>query len=248
LLLLFSQARAGILAGTVSCFLLCVALRKYRVLIHGMVLVSALAVLSIMLTPGEKGDPAMPVRHTVTSTGDFFLYKGHKDQGLLGSRESPWQQTVAVIRDHPWFGSGFGTSLSPNQQRTALGSFESPWATTREHGNSYLAILEWVGLLGVVPFIALLIALGINLAKMWTTLARTRNVYACSVPVAAVVTAGLIHAAFEDWLFAVGYYLCVFFWVFAFELVDLLPRPVPQPSMNACTTYRTDVSVALHRA
>jgi len=38
-----------------------------------------------------------------------------------------------------------------------------------------------------------------------------------------VVTAGLIHAAFEDWLFAVGYYICVFFWTFAFALDDLIP-------------------------
>jgi hypothetical protein len=36
-----------------------------------------------------------------------------------------------------------------------------------------------------------------------------------------VTVAGLIHAAFEDWLFAAGSYLCLFFWVLAFLLVDL---------------------------
>jgi len=40
---------------------------------------------------------------------------------------------------------------------------------------------------------------------------------------AAVVAAGLVHAAFEDWLFAVGYYLCIFFWIFAFAMIDVLP-------------------------
>jgi hypothetical protein len=35
----------------------------------------------------------------------------------------------------------------------------------------------------------------------------------------------LVHAAFEDWLFAVGYYLCVFFWSLAFIMVDVLPPP-----------------------
>ena len=38
-----------------------------------------------------------------------------------------------------------------------------------------------------------------------------------------VVLAGLLHAGFEDWLFAVGYYLTVFFWVAAFLLMDVLP-------------------------
>jgi hypothetical protein len=42
---------------------------------------------------------------------------------------------------------------------------------------------------------------------------------------AMVLMAGLVHAFFEDWLFAVGYHLCVFFWIMAFLLKDLLPSP-----------------------
>ena len=44
-----------------------------------------------------------------------------------------------------------------------------------------------------------------------------------------VVLAGLVHASFEDWLFAVGYYLCVYFWFFAFLLADLIPEDVVVP-------------------
>ncbi|MGA8274545.1 MAG: hypothetical protein WB919_23515, partial [Candidatus Sulfotelmatobacter sp.] len=40
-------------------------------------------------------------------------------------------------------------------------------------------------------------------------------------PFAMIIVAGLIHAGFEDWLFAPGSYLCVFFWVSAFLLIDL---------------------------
>jgi hypothetical protein len=46
-----------------------------------------------------------------------------------------------------------------------------------------------------------------------------------------VVVAGLIHAVFEDWLFAPGYYLCVFFWSLAFVFVDLAPW-APLPSLT----------------
>ena len=62
-----------------------------------------------------------------------------------------------------------------------------------------------------------------------------------AVPAAAIVLSGLVHATFEDWMFAVGYYICVFFWVIAFILVDLAPAPnvatspqriVPMPNQH----------------
>jgi hypothetical protein len=98
---------------------------------------------------------------------------------------------------------------------------------TREHGNSYLAIAEWVGLLGVLPFFFLIGLSAVNAARVMAYLRRTGNVFSPGVPLATVVIAGLVHAAFEDWLFAVGYYVSVFFWVTAFALVDYVPEPVP---------------------
>jgi hypothetical protein len=92
----------------------------------------------------------------------------------------------------------------------------------REHGNSYLAIAEWSGLLGVFPFYLLI---GTTAAQARTALLRLRrsgNILAPAVPAAAIVVAGLIDAGFEDWLFAVGYYLSVFLWAMAFILTDLL--------------------------
>jgi len=46
------------------------------------------------------------------------------------------------------------------------------------------------------------------------------------------LAAGLVHAAFEDWLFAAGYYLCVFFWTLAFIMVDVLPPPAAHDAQN----------------
>ena len=95
----------------------------------------------------------------------------------------------------------------------------------REHGNSYLAITEWVGLLGVVPFFCLVLLVMCNLAAVFFWIRRTGDYFSPAVPAAAVVIAGLVHAIFEDWMFAVGYHVCVFFWSIAFILVDLGPRP-----------------------
>jgi hypothetical protein len=106
-------------------------------------------------------------------------------------------------------------------------SFESFREATREHGNSYLAITEWVGLAGDVPFFALVTLTAVNVGRALAKMRRTSNILAPAIPLAGVLAAGLVHAAFEDWLFAPGYYLCVFFWTLAFIMVDVLAAPAP---------------------
>ena len=113
------------------------------------------------------------------------------------------------------------------QSDMEVGQYATVAAATREHGNSYLAIMEGVGLLGVLPFIALVLTLALKVGGVFAWLRRTANFRHFSVPVAMVLAAGLIHAGFEDWLFAVGYYLSVFFWVLAFAFMDLLPSEAP---------------------
>jgi hypothetical protein len=59
---------------------------------------------------------------------------------------------------------------------------------------------------------------------------RTGNPRHYSIPLAMVLLAGFVHAGFEDWLFAVGAYPCVYFWVLAFMLGALLPAAQEAPS------------------
>jgi len=221
LLLLFSSyARAGIAAAAFSCVLMCFSLRRYRLFMKGACLALLLATVVATLVP-RLDQPT----GSLTST---FLYKGRRDQGIFASRHSVWDSTVAEIRQHPWFGSGFGTSKTSDEEASPqLGAFASSALATREHGNSYLAITEWVGLLGDVPFFCLIALILSNIARVVVWMRRLGRASSPAIPVAMVLAAGLVHAAFEDWLFAVGYYLCVFFWAFAFILVDLVAHPVP---------------------
>ena len=233
LVLLFSSyARAGIAAAVVSCALLCLALRQYRLLIKGAgvaLLAAVVVATAVPVMPSFKEGPA-------PSFVSAFLYKGASVDEIMQSRVTPWQNTTSVIRAHPWFGGGFGTSATLSD--AAPGTFESTLAGTREHGNSYLAILEWVGLLGVIPFFLVIFVLLLNLGSVWAWMYRTQSPFSPAVPLAAILVAGLTHATFEDWLFAVGSYMCVFFWVLAFVLIEVIrssaPLPVhamsPQPS------------------
>src|SRR6266704_1886955 len=149
--------------------------------------------------------------------------------GIVTSNEitTRRRRSVAVIQEHPWFGSGFGTSKTAVDEVVETRGFASNSKFTREHGSSYLAILEWQGLLGVAPFLALVLAVALNAGEVLLWVPRTGNVFSPAFLFFLVVIAGLVHAAFEDWLFAVGYYLCVFFWSLAFVLNDFVSHRVP---------------------
>jgi O-antigen ligase len=229
LLLLSSYARASIGAATVSACLVLISLRRYRLLMVGAGLALLGALLISVAFPLRDVEPG---KHGQT-LADIFLYKGEKDRGIFGSRESPWDKTAAVIREHPWFGSGFGTSVTDYEVHSRDLSFRSVRGATREHGNSYLAIAEWTGLFGVLPYYALIFTVAVNVGRVLAWMRRTRSAMAPAVPIAAVLAAGLIHATFEDWMFAVGYYMCVFFWALAFVLDDVVPATAPLPASSA---------------
>ena len=247
LLLLSSYSRAGIVAAALGCLLLCVALRQYRLLIKGLGLGLLAAVFVAAFAP-LPSDESSPSDGTFGSTGLVFLYKGHQTAGLVGSRKPVWDQTVASVQQNPWFGTGFGTISATEGSSAEFGMFASNSKVTREHGNSYLAIVEWVGLLGVVPFFILVSLVAVNVGRVVRWMRRTGDPFSASVPLAAVMAAGLVHAAFEDWLFAVGYPLCVFFWALAFVLADVLPTHVSQaahaPEASRSDRWAESVGVA----
>jgi O-antigen ligase len=222
LLLLSSYSRAGIGASLISCILLCVAMRRYRLLLKGGAVVLAGAVLIAATVP-------LPDHHDVhtDSLTDVFLYKGKTEAGVFGSRVSPWAKTSAVIRERPWFGSGFGTSVTGVEGPQLDYAVESRYGSIREHGNSYFAILEWVGLLGIVPFLMLLVIIAVNVGRATAQMFRSANPMSPLVPITGVLIAGIFHAAFEDWMFAPGYYMCVFFWSLVFIQADLVSATEP---------------------
>jgi O-antigen ligase len=230
LLLFSSYARAGIAGAVVACTLLCLALREYGLYIRGVAVSLALAALVATVTPLHQ-QPS----DSLTSA---FVYKGRREDGILASRRPIWTETVSAIQEHPWLGSGFGTSATSMEVAQPPESFESLRAATREHGNSYLAITEWVGFAGDVPFLALVILTTVNVGRALVQMRRTKNVLSSAIPLVGVVVAGLVHAAFEDWLFAPGYYLCIFFWTLTFIMVDVVAGSALSPAKTAPSARR----------
>jgi O-antigen ligase len=217
-LLAASYSRASIVAAAVSCVLLCAVLRQYQTLIKGVGVALTIAVMVSALVP-------LPNSAATSTLSSRFVFKGKEGGALLSSRQSVWDTTIVSIEQRPWFGTGFGTARTDYDSNVnRVGNFGSNSITTREHGDSYLALVEGVGLAGAVPFVCLLLLTVANIGRVLNQLWRTRDPFSFAVPIAFILIAGLVHAIFEDWLFAVGYYLCVFFWALAFMLPDLLPR------------------------
>ena len=218
----FSMARAAMVSIVVVTFVFCVSLHQYRLLVKVAALVLFLVAVTGMFDPGA-------LNKSLGDLKDAVLYKGHKQEGVMGSRRTPWEKSIASIKEHPLFGTGYGTSPTGESPGLSFGRFASSAETEREHGSSYMTIAEWVGLLGVVPFVALLAVTVANIWRVCAWMRRTSDPRHYSIPLAMVVLAGLVHGLFEDSLFAVGSYLSVYFWVFVFLLADLIPVAVVVP-------------------
>ncbi|HZP63869.1 MAG TPA: O-antigen ligase family protein [Terriglobales bacterium] len=249
-LLLCSYERAGIVAGAISSALLCLGLRRYRLLIAGTAIALLAAPVVTTFVPLPAATPS-----DVDSVATRFIYKGKRDAGILASRETVWQATLSSLRQHPWLGTGFGTSATAYDKTEIAQTFSSATQASREHGNSYLEILDWVGVLGAIPFFILLSFVLIRVTRVVLWMRRFRCPYSPAVPLAVFAAGALVHAGFEDWLFAVGYHTCILFWTFAFLLNDfvsystraLVARPEPSvrdevPPMvdvvaQACTSF-----------
>jgi O-antigen ligase len=215
LLLLSSYERAGIVAALTSSTILLITLRRYRFMFAALAVALATAVLVATVVPLPELNQSDD--NSITSR---FVYKGKREAGVLASRKTVWEKTISSLQQHPYFGAGFGTTATAYDKAQVNIQFASGGQVSREHGNSYLEITEWVGVVGVMPFAVLLLLLVSKVASICLWIRRTGMASSPAVPLAIFVAGALVHAGFEDWLFAVGYHTCVLFWVFAFMLPD----------------------------
>jgi O-antigen ligase len=185
-----------------------------------------------------------------TLTGRFiFKVRGNSAPGVFGSRTTPWDDTIAAVKQHPWFGTGFGTSdMMIEQPGRTSSSIYTVEGSNREHGSSYLGLVEYMGALGIMPFLLLMALVVRAQIRVFAWMRRTGSPQHYAVPFALITLAGLIHAGFEDWLYAAGSYLCVFFWVSAFLLIDLTRAANPRTQMLPSQSARFDQASGFRRS
>jgi O-antigen ligase len=217
MLLYTSAARAAIVSAGITTLLLCLALRRFRILPK--VALTAALVVSL----GGVLQPSSFPEFLRSVTGDL-IYKKSGEAGIFASRLNPWNEALRSFKAHPWIGSGFGIRGQATLGDT--GALQTRSHATFEYGNSYLAILDYTGLVGITFFGGMIVLLLVRVAGVSFAIRKNPQLVSFAIPLMLVVVVGLLHAAFEDWLFAPGSYICIFFWCCAFPFMDFKPLPV----------------------
>jgi len=211
-LLVLSLSRASMMAASLSSIFLLAGARRYRTLVLGVSLFAMILLSMFLVTPGRFQDAS-----------ETLMYKKGDRGNVMDSRQKPWERSLRTFREHPWLGLGFGAADNSAQWSFA---YVTQGQATRERGSSYLTMLESTGAVGTLPFALLILALIREVWRVFFWLRHTGKVNQPSVLAAAIILGGLVNATFEDWMFAVGYYFCVIFWVLALSLRDWMACPV----------------------
>jgi hypothetical protein len=205
-LLVLSLSRASLTAAFLSSVFLLLGARRFRNLLLGISLLAVILLSMFLVTPGRFKDAS-----------EALMYKNGEHGNFMDSRQKPWERSLRSFREHPWLGLGFGAADNSAEWRFG---YVTQGQHTRERGSSYLTMLESAGILGTLPCALLLLALVRDIWRVFSWLRRTADVNQPAVVAAAILLGGLVNAFFEDWMFAVGYYMSVIFWVLAFSLPD----------------------------
>jgi O-antigen ligase len=221
-LLFLSLSRASMTAAATTSMFLLVGAKRYRMLLVSMSLFAA-TLLNMFLVAPQRFESAF----------ESLVYKRGAPGDLLDSRQKPWERSVATIREHPWLGLGFGAADNSTDSRLI---FATQGYVTRERGSSYLTMLETTGVVGTFFFALLILAIIREIWRVFSWLRRTGKVNQPAVVAAAILLGGLVNASFEDWMFAVGYYMSVVFWLLAFSLRDWMACPVWSEEPQATET------------
>lgn len=185
----YSLSRASMLAEIVAAFVVLVCARRFRAL--AMLAVACVCLSAVLVGPARD-----------------FVQKGD-DPDMLKSRRDLIEDSLDRIQRRPLQGEGFGVTAGLSEYwdgGTSSNEFQ------REEGNSFLGIVCQLGLLGAVPIVIALLCIAGQMYRMARGRVAQSDVALLAV---GVVSAGLVNATFEAWLFAGGFYLCLLFWSFS---------------------------------
>ena len=144
---------------------------------------------------------------------DRNVYKYDKhldDRGVFYTREAPWEESYSAAMEGAWIGVGYGASVGEDifiADLTTVGY-------GREKGNAQLAIIEETGIIGLILYAALLVALFRELMKaaLACRILEHRIVMGLFI---GTLSGLLLQSVFEAWWVAPGAPEFAYFWAVA---------------------------------
>ena len=212
--LLQSQSRGSMLVVLCSCFGLLVvsgASKKLLALGGG----TLLLLVTLLAAPGFGGE--LYAKYVLKDTGLSMSAAFEKSRG------APTEESFAGAKQGGFLGAGYGVSVGadPSGYRGGL----SAVGYGREKGNSALAIIEEIGLIGLVLVLLLLLHI------FGMALKAYRMSYGREVRALIGLSTGLwfglvVHFNFEAWLVAPGSAESLFFWGYIGALYAMYRRVI----------------------
>jgi hypothetical protein len=210
--LVMSRSRAGLSATFLACgwWLYFAHRRAFGVFLGGTLLA---ALITSLYLP-----------EYVQNLGQVYVYKG--SSYVLKSRAALLSASWQAAKERPLTGGGFGVSKGYSEHWEF--AYESGTAG-REKANSYLALVEEVGLIGA-GFV--LLPLG------WALVAATRRLmdfrrlhqmgeeFWVILTLSACLVGGVADAFAEAWLTSVGFFSTILFWLVFGVLAAHLTTPL----------------------
>jgi len=137
----------------------------------------------------------------------YFVNKYEYSNSILDTRSQLWEARIIGINAKPFLGWGFGINplLYSRDINEKIKNANKTDANT-EKGNSFLALLEESGIpLGLIQM-SLIGAIILKIIKLFKHNESLRILYLVSV-------ASFLHVNFESWLFYLGNFVSILFWL-----------------------------------
>ncbi len=168
------------------------------------------AALALLLAPG--------LRDMAT---DDLVFKGNRGAGVLASRQGTWGESWdAAVQGAVW-GLGYGVSAGADASSVGM---TSTLGYGREKGNTQLGIVEELGIVGLLLYLASTVALFSATRRAAVQAGSSTGASVLRMVIAALVGITL-HSVFEAWYNAPGAMESMYYWVLAGVAMGLATDP-----------------------
>jgi O-antigen ligase len=170
-----------------------------------------------------------------------YVRKNTVAQGasVMFSRQGPWELSLEMARQGGIIGAGYGVSIGGATFTGGLTAF----GYGREKGNSQLAIVEETGIVGLMLYGLVVVALLGRLLRAFRA-SRNRDARALVGIVLGAILGALVLGVFEAWWVAPGSPESLWFWTIVGVALGVCDAVLPQPRRRA-TPVSTSPRVAV---
>ncbi|MDD2580816.1 MAG: O-antigen ligase family protein [Desulfuromonadaceae bacterium] len=193
LAIIMSQSRAALLMTLCILSALLFVLSARRV-ISVLYIAALLSMIVLILFPAVKDK-------IISQT----IFK--HSTNVLSTREEVWSKSLEGAQAGGWIGGGFGVSIGSKDWE---GGFTAN-TYGREKGNSQLAVLEEIGVIGFIFYLGIILIIIKELYAGYRA-AKSQNMKVAQALILGAIVGMIIQSIFEGWWVALGSIDAVLFW------------------------------------